>query len=67
MSMVSGNLGGVPRTARNLKCLRKNIHMTNYEGQFIPKEASLSRLPAFNGEDYAYWGDRMKMCIKSTQ
>ena len=40
--------------------------MPNQEQQLIAEGASLSRPPAFTGEDFPYWKDRMEMYIKST-
>ncbi|KAJ8749454.1 hypothetical protein K2173_025649 [Erythroxylum novogranatense] len=33
---------------------------------YIAEGASVTRPPAFNGEDYHYWKDRMQLFIKST-
>ncbi len=35
--------------------------------QLVVEESSITRPPAFLGEDYPYWRDRIEMFIKSTQ
>jgi len=45
---------------------RKISYMENMERQLIIKGASLSIPPAFLGEDFPYWKNRMKISIKFT-
>ena len=41
--------------------------MANSAGMFITEGSSMNKPPAFSGDDYPYWADRMQMYIKSTQ
>ena len=41
--------------------------MANSAGMFIAEGSSMNKPPAFSGDDYPYWADRMEMYIKSTQ
>ena len=41
--------------------------MANSAGIFITEGFSMNKPPAFSGDDYPYWADRMEMYIKSTQ
>ena len=41
--------------------------MANSAGMFIAEGSSMNKPPAFSGDDYPYWADRIEMYIKSTQ
>ena len=41
------------------------MEAANNNRQYISEGASITRPPAFNGVDYHYWRDRMKLFIES--
>ena len=41
--------------------------MAGSSQMFIAEGSSMNKPPAFTGDDYPYWADRMEMYIKSTQ
>ena len=56
-----------PLRVERLIAARGKRSMANSAGMFIAEGSIMKKPPAFSGDDYPYWADRMQMYIKSTQ